>query len=140
MLWAHEGGEVKIIFGIYREKFEEGAGVFAGIDDAESLGGGSDFRGNRLIGEGATVGDIDSGEVGEEGFGVLDDFRGVGEADGEVFRSGDGGLGGGAENGGGVVMGGEFFEDAEARFQVVDGEALGFIKDDDGVGDVVEFA
>ena len=123
-----------------REEFEKGFGVLAGVDDAEGMGGGGEFGGDGLVAEGAAIGDIYAGEVGKESFGILDDFTGVWEADGEVGGFGDGGLGGGAEDGGGVVAGGEFFEDAEAGFEVVDGEALGFVEDDDGVGDVVEFA
>ena len=39
-----------------------------------------------------------------------------------------------------MVAGGEFFEDSEARLEVVDGEALSFVEDDDGVCDVVKFS
>jgi hypothetical protein len=39
-------------------------------------------------------------------------------------------LGGGAENGRGVVMIGKFLNDAEARFEEIDREGLGLIQND----------
>ena len=53
---------------------------------------------------------------------------------------GDGGLGCGTQNRGGVVVAREFFERSEARLEVADREALGFVENDNGVGNVVKFA
>jgi len=50
----------------------------------------------------------------------------------------DSGLGGGAEDDAGLVVGVEFFEDAETRGKELEGEGLGFVKDDDGAGDPVD--
>ena len=92
------------ILGRGRKEFEEFSGVFAGVDNAEGLRCGGEFGSKGLIGEIASIGDINSGKICEELLSVLDDFLGIREADGEVVRLGYGGLGGGAEDRGSVVV------------------------------------
>ena len=84
---------------------------------------------------------FDAFEGIEERLGVGDDFTAVLESDFEfLWLEMDGGLSGGAEDGGGVIVIGEFLDDAEARFEEIRRKALSLIEDDDGVGDVVKFA
>ena len=140
MLRTHERREVEI-FLTAPEKAENFAGVLAAVDDAQCLGMPAQSASEIGIKQLARCAEFDALECGEERGGIADDFAAVFEADGKILRvMMDGWLGGGAENGGGVVVCGEFAQDAEAGMEEIDGERLCLVENDDGVGNAMELA
>ena len=143
--------EVGGVFGV--EEVEDAGGVGFGVEDGEGTGVLSEVVGEFVVREWLVFeGDIGSFEGVEEGTGVGDYFvfrgdgegysiEGLGEVAGLVGReTAEGGLGCGAENNCAVGGCGELFEKIEAGGEMVGGEGLGFIENDDGAGKVVELA
>ena len=145
---AHERAEVAA-GAIVGQAGEELGGVAAGIDDAERLRlrgekGGESGVGKRSASE---VGDAHAGERGEKLNAVRNDFANVAEAAFEISAVLDGGLGGGAKDNRGGVVGvpagiaaREFLQRAEAGLEQGERERLGFVEDDDAAGKAVKFA
>ena len=112
----------------------EVSGVSAGVDDAE----GALFLGD-AVGEvgpfhAAEEVVVHAAEGGVEAVDVGGELGGAGEAEG-----GEVGLGGGAEDDGAAVVRDEAAEELGTGGEELFGELLGFVEDDDAVGDVVEF-
>lgn len=111
---THEGGEVVISLAL-AEETEDFASMLAAVDDAESLRLIEQSLDEVGVWEFAEEVNVNPLEGGEECARVTDDFPTVFQANGKFIRvMMDRGLGGGAEDGGGVVVVGELTEDAKA--------------------------
>ena len=147
--WTHAGGEVEGVgvgvgVGVLAESLVQSLGGFGRVENEEAaLGGVCEDVGNKIVVVKLTkVFAEDAFESAEKCGFILDDgsdflWR---DSDVEIAPAVESGLGGSAENGGGVKVVNKATESAQDGMKERGGESLNFVENDDRAGDVVELA